>query len=266
MSKYLKSCYILTSTLVGALFTLVPETVFGCTKLFAKCSDEVNIILNRVIAAIAIFIISLLIQGIVNAARCSVTIKGKNYVIKVCYGDLFKMKKYKKIIPFDECFTTTIGTGSADINESSLCGQYLKLHPISDIGTLLSQGGLKAKRKSKYCGLSAYEPGRMILKEDFLLMAFAKLNKDGLGELTRSEYINCLEVMWEEIGRWHGGDSLCVPVLGSGVTNLAESQLSQQELLDIMIHSYMLVANKLKLPQKLYIVCRRKEGFSLNNI
>ena len=67
-------------------------------------------------------------------------------------------------------------------------------------------------------------------------------------------------------GRWHGGDSLCVPVLGSGVTNLAESQLSQQELLDIMIHSYMLVANKLKLPQKLCIVCRRKEGFSLNKI
>ena len=61
MSKYLKNCSILTSTLVGALFTLVPESVFGCIKLFAKCSDEVNIILNRVIAAITIFIISLLI-------------------------------------------------------------------------------------------------------------------------------------------------------------------------------------------------------------
>lgn len=48
--------------------------------------------------------------------RRNVTIKGQNYLIRVEYGDIHKKKDCKRVINFDECFTTQIGNATADIN------------------------------------------------------------------------------------------------------------------------------------------------------
>lgn len=49
------------------------------------------------------------------------TIKGNNYSIVVEYGDLLKKKNGQRLINFDECFNTTVGTGTADIKKDSVC-------------------------------------------------------------------------------------------------------------------------------------------------
>lgn len=48
--------------------------------------------------------------------------------------------------------------------------------------------------------------------------------------------------------------------------NVSSVVLTQQELLDLIILSYKLSNNKIKLPNKLIIVCRKNDDFSLNNI
>lgn len=49
-------------------------------------------------------------------------------------------------------------------------------------------------------------------------------------------------------------------------TNICCLDLTQQELLDIMIASYRLHPKKLKKPNTLHIVCKERDGFSLNAI
>ena len=84
---------------------------------------------------------------------------------------------------------------------------------------------------------------------DDLLLAFAKLDKKGLGRLTRDEYLECLTILWEEIDTYYGQTDVCIPILGSGLTRFdggSGASISQQELLNMMIWSYKLSSHKIK--------------------
>lgn len=102
-----------------------------------------------------------------------------------------------------------------------------------------------------------------------MLLAFAKLDKNGLGRLTRDEYLKCLSVLWEEIDKYYGQKDVCIPILGAGLTRFdggSGASIPQQELLDMMIWSYKLSSHKIKSPYKLRIICRRSDDFSLDKI
>jgi hypothetical protein len=52
----------------------------------------------------------------------------------------------------------------------------------------------------------------------------------------------------------------------AGTTRIGDNELSQQDLLEIIINSYKLSMHKIKNPNKLRIICKRTEGFSINSI
>lgn len=267
MNKFLKQTFDYAVYAISVVFTLVPESFFEQYKLFEKLSTETNTIINRVIAFAAVMALIAVIHVFVLCLRWSVRIKGKNYSIRVSYGDIFDMQNCKIVIPFDECFTTTVGVAPSEIKPTSICGQYLLKHPIDDMAPLIENAKLKPlKSKSQHNGQERYESGRLVPRGDFLLMSFAKLDKDGLGRMTRSEYLDCLSVLWEEIGKYYCQSDVCISVLGSGITRLDDTSLSQQELLDIIIRSYQLSTHKIKKPAQLRIVCRQCDDFSLNRI
>ena len=72
--------------------------------------------------------------------------------------------------------------------------------------------------------------------------------------------------MWEEIDKYYGQKDVCISILGSGTTRMNGELLTQQQLLDMIIVSYKLSSHKIKLPNKLIIVCRRNDDFSINKI
>jgi hypothetical protein len=175
--------------------------------------------------------------------------------------------KGKKVIGFDECYTTEVGKEPYQVNPESLCGQFLSKHPNIGIATLISDTGLiNSKEHSKYKNKVCYESGSLLPYNDYLLLAFAKLNKDGLGIMSREEYLACLSKLWEEIDKYYGQEDIVIPVLGAGVTRFQGDSLTQQQLVDIMIASYQLSSHKIKKPTTLHIVCRKSEDFSLNKI
>lgn len=267
MNKFLKKTFDYAVYAISLIFTLVPESFFEQYKLFEKLSTETNTIINRVIAFVAVMALIAVGYSLFLSFRWSVHIKGKNYSIKVRYGDIFKQKKCKSVIPFDECFTTTVGTAPDEIKPASICGQYLLEHPIDDITPLLESARLKPlESRSQYNNLNRYESGRLVPRDNFLLMSFAKLDKEGLGRMTRDEYTKCLSVLWEELDKYYCQSDVCISILGSGITRLDDTSLSQQELLDVIIKSYQLSAHKIKNPAKLHIVCKRCDDFSLNRI
>lgn len=267
MHKLLKESFTWALGIISAFFTFVPETFFGKYKLISNTSDEVNIILTRSLVFVAVFILSMIIKFLYHLIRRSVYIKENNYTIHIKYKDIFKMRDCKKVIPFDECFTTNVGDSPSDINPTSICGQYLTKNPIRNMQSLIERAELKpAKGKSKYQGQKRYDSGMLVPNGDYLLMAFAKLDKDGSGRMTRDEYLDCLSTLWKEIDKHYGQKNVCIPILGSGTTRMGDESLTQQQLLDMIIASYKLSAHKIKSPCRLYIVGKKQENFSLNKI
>lgn len=267
MIKFIKRVILWALSIISVAFTFVPEAIFGEYKFFLSASNAVNIIVNRVLLFWVVVVLVSIVYISYLHYRKRVHIKGKNYTIKISYGDIFDMPVSKKVIPFDECFSTEMGHEPAQVKPSSVCGQYLTRYPIANIRLLIDKAQLKpCKIKSKYNNQECYESGRLVPNGDYLLMSFAKLDKDGLGKMTRGEYLECLSMLWREINKYYGQTDVCIPILGSGITRMSDSTLTQQDLLDMIIGSYKLSAYKIKTPAKLHIVCKRREDFSLNKI
>ncbi|EHB3782755.1 hypothetical protein JXE69_000330 [Salmonella enterica subsp. houtenae serovar 17:z29:-] len=267
MLKFLKKSNSWALGIMTVVFTFVPEAVFGKYKLLLNSSGEANVVLTRILIFIVTLVLSIVINAMYLYCRRSISIRGGNYSIQVKYGNIFKMHACKKVIPFDECFSTNVGDAPSDINPDSVCGQYLRDNSIQDMQFLIGHAQLKsAKSRSKYQSKEKYDSGKLVPHGDYLLMAFAKLDKNGLGILSRGEFIDCLSILWEEIDKYYGQKDVCIPVLGSGVTRMDGESLTQQELLDIIIGTYKLSTRKIKLPCQLHIVCKKRDGFSLNKI
>ena len=253
--------------IITALFTIVPEAFFEYYTLPLPFSNEINIVLTRFFVCMIIIVSSMLLYTLYSHFRKEVYIKGSNYNIVISYGNLFDSQNCKKVIPFDECFTTTVGQAPGDINPDSICGQFLAANSIQNMALLIADANLKpAKSKSKYQKQIRYNSGSIVPYNDYLLLAFAKLDENGLGRLSFDEYRDCLFLLWEELDKHYGQKDVCIPILGSGVTRINDVSPTQQELLEIILLSYKLSPHKLKPPQKLHIVCKKRDGFSLNNI
>lgn len=253
--------------IMSGVLAFVPEEVFKYGFLPCEWEDIAIVIVNRVLLFFIIFTVSNIIYYCYHKYRRSVTLSDRTTTIKVGYGDIFGIKEGKKVINFDECFTTTVGTRPEDIKPTSVCGQYLINYPIDDIQmqSLIRSSGLKPVGKSQYKGKDKYTLGSIIRRDAHLLMAFARLDKNGLGYLTYEDYLKTLNYLWVQIDQFHGTDDVYLPVLGSRITRF-DKELTQQELLDIMIASYRLSPKKLHKPNVLHIVCQKREGFSINNV
>ena len=283
MIDFLKKSVTLAFAFTTGIFTFVPESFFKNYRWISQDyfdqykllsylnAQDVNIIISRLICFLFGWItISLLYAGFLKF-RWWTTVKGQNYSIRIEYGNLLKKKHCKRVINFDECFTTQIGDKTADINPTSICGQYLALHPTLDMQRLIESANITpARSKSKYQHKIRYDSGTIVPNGDDLLMAFAKLNEKGKGRFfSRDEYLICLDKLWKEIENYYSEKDVCVPILGAGTTSFdggAGASISQQDLLDMMIWSYRLSSHKIKSPHQLRIICKRNSEFSINRI
>lgn len=281
MIELLRKSAVGAFAVVSALFTFLPESFFAIKKwlisdLLAKNVktieiNELNVFINRCLSFLLIWIMAAIAYGLFLKFKWFVTIKGKNYTIRVEYGDLLKAKKCRKVISFDECYTTQVGMNPGDIKPTSICGQYINEHPNLNIKQILTnENVLPECTKSKYQNKDRYKSGSMVQNGNDLLLAFAPLDVNGRARFSsRSEYISCLSTMWEELHKYYNQQDISISILGSGQTYIdgnSGTSLSQQELLDIIILSYKLSSHKIKYPYKLRIICKKSNGFSLNDI
>lgn len=283
MIDFLRKSITLAFAFATGIFTFVPESFFenyrwlsqdflGRYKLFSHLTaQDVNIIISRLTCFLFTWIITALLYAAFLNLRWWTTIKGQNYSIRIEYGNILKKRHCKRVINFDECFTTRVGSSTADINPTSICGQYLASHSTINIQQLIESANIvPARSKSKYQHKTRYDSGTIIPNGDDLLMAFAKLDEKGKGRFfSRDEYLMCLDKLWKELENYYSEKDVCVPILGAGTTSFdggSGASISQQDLLDMMIWSYKLSSHKIKSPHQLRIVCKRNHEFSINRI
>ena len=269
--KFIKPPLVTAFSIAMAVFTLLPESVFKVSNFGIELYGDESIILGRVILIGFIALVSIAAYLLFLRKRNSILLDDDECIIEVKYGNILEESNCKRVISFDECFTVHVGDAPEDVKASSICGQYLCSNPDLDIKTLIERSGKTPEPKpSRFGNKACYAPGSIVPKGDELLVAFAKLNEDGRAEFShRKEYLDCLERLWSEIHKYCDQKDVAIPILGSGLTNFSGGSgkpLNQQELLNMIIRSYKLSANKIKRPQKLRIVCKRQEGFSLNKI
>lgn len=267
MFDFIKKNTTVSVSIVTIIFTFVPESFFS--HIWSeKISDWINGFINRILMLSAVFIFVFFCRAIYYTVRKKVIIKDKHYSIQIEYGDIFDIKdNCKKVIPFDECFTVEIGDEPSLIKKDSVCGQYLLKYPIVNIDEILKKSSIKpSKERSNFQSKEKYPSGFLVPRDDYLLMSFAKLDEDGLGWISREEYIDCLSILWKEINKYYAQKDIYIPIIGAGTTRMKGEPLSQQELLDIIIASYKLSSYKLKSPCKLHIICKKNDNFSINKI
>lgn len=283
MIDFIVKSVALAFAIVTGIFTFVPEAFFGkhewitqealeqC-KWFARLdAQDVNIIISRLVCFLLVWIVTSLLYTAFLKFRRWITIKGQNYSIRVEYGNILKKRNCKRVINFDECFTAQVGNATADIDPDSICGQYLTLHSDLDVQRLIEATQITpARSKSKYLHKTRCDSGTIVPNGDDLLMAFAKLDERGKGRFfSRDEYLACLDLLWKELENYYSEKDVCVPILGAGTTSFdggTGASISKQDLLDMMIWSYKLSSHKIKDPHRLRIVCRKSNGFSINDI
>lgn len=257
-----------TATTLTVLFALLTNESFSVFHLFPWWSDEINNVLNHIMLGIVVFLLIAIVRGGYDCLRSRVLIKGKDYRIQVEYGDLFDCTDGWIVIPFDSYFTTTVGSKPEDINEDSVCGQFLKEHPMTDgdIKDLIDARNPKlVPLESSLRKKPEYESGRLLsYAEKYFLLAFAKLDEKGRGCLSLDQYLKSLMVFWEETDLCCKQKDVWIPILGSGTTRIEGRHLSAQECLDYLVLSYRLSSHRMC--STLHIVCRRSEDFSLNKI
>lgn len=282
MINFIIKSVAMAFAIVTGIFTFVPEAFFGKYEWITQVTleqgglsrvdaQDVNIVISRLACFLLIWIVTSLLYMSFLKLRRWVTIKGQNYSIRVEYGNILKKKNCKRVINFDECYTTQVGNATADINPGSICGQYLTLHSDLNVQQLIEAAQITpARSKSKYQHKTRYESGTIVPNGDDLLMAFAKLDERGKGRFfSRDEYLACLDLLWKELENNYSEKDICVPILGAGTTSFdggSGASILQQDLLDMMIWSYKLSSHKIKAPHKLRIVCRKSSDFSINNI
>ena len=283
MIDFIKKSIAAAFAVITGIFTFVPESVFAgrgwiTQGLLSKCewlsgfeATDVYVVITRLVCFLLVWIATSAAYALFLALRRWTTIRGENYSIRVEYGNILKKRNCKRVINFDECFTTHVGDKTADINPTSICGQYLTTHPGLDMQKLIDAANITpARAKSQYQQKTKYDSGTIVPNGDDLLMALAKLDDKGKGRFfTRDEYLQCLDLLWRELENHYSEKDVCVPILGAGTTSFdggSGASISQQDLLDMMICSYKLSSHKIKAPHKLRIICKKNSGFSINNI
>ena len=266
--KFLKSTFTISFGFATFIFTFAPDSFFAHGFIRVDYSTETIVACNKLLFLVVLAIIISIVRYVYNRwIKKNHTINGHGYKIVVEYGNIFKKDSCKKVVSFDECFTTRVGSAPSDIKPNSICGQFLAKFPSVDFDSVIENSDLKRSRKqSAFNNSKCYDSGSIIPFNDYLLLAFAKLDKDGLGRMTRDEYLQCLELMWKEISKHYNGKSVALPILGSGITRFKDETLTHQQLLDMIIASYKLSAEKIKLPAELHIVCRKEDSFSFSKI
>ncbi|CDG92165.1 macro domain-containing protein [Xenorhabdus bovienii] len=245
------------------------SVVFTITLAFVDIPKNIKIFSGVVFLVIFLVLYIFLLYKANQAKLVEIKIDGSNVIVK--FGDIFKEEGYKAIA-FNEYFDTEIN--DRIISHSSLNGQYINNHLECSIDEI--NGYIKNYKFniSDFSGVNndrkvgkkqKYKIGTICVHGEYLLTAFSKFNENNEARLTMPEYLGFLICFWDQVNRVYAQKSVSVPVFGSGITRIKEHKnISDEELLKIMLWTYRISEMRFKYPAKLSIIIHESKRDLIN--
>lgn len=250
-------------------YTSTISTIFSLLLIFVDIPTENKITLG----IIFLFTLSLLYFGIWlksnNLTEVNLDVEGSIVTVKA--GDLFLQDGFK-VIAFNEYFDTQVDDNI--ISHKSLNRLYIDNHlsgPISDLDQRVSNYKfdedeiLEVNQERKVGKKQKYSLGTIFVNEDYLLTAFSKFDDKNRAFLTMPDYLGFLINFWDKVNRIYAQKSVSVPIFGSGITRIKEHKnISDEDLLKIMLWTFRISEMRFKFPAKLTIVIHKDKIDKIN--
>ena len=250
---------------LGAI-SVITSIVF----LFAGIEDKDKPIAGAVaLGAILLVYIGKLIHANV---RRSIRLKINTSEVEVYFGDIFEDTAELKAISFNEYFDTQVD--DKIISKRSLHGQFIEKFYAGQVDVLDDiiaadehlPEMIAGENPTRPAGKKTkYKLGTVCMAEEYLLIALSRFDANNKAFLEISDYISCLLAFWNEVDGVYAGRTLALPVLGSGITRFRDYEnISDQELLELIIWTFKLSRIKFTYPSKVKIVVWEKKSEKIN--
>lgn len=205
-----------------------------------------------------------------NSEKVTLNIHGSNLEVKL--GNIFDEQNLK-VIGFNEYFDTIVD--DKIISSTSLNGQVIKNKiniSIDDFDEYISKSlnsrkGLTSRenKRRKEGKSKKYPLGTIIKYDDYLFTALSKFDDDNRAYLFMKDYIDFFINFWNELDIVYAQNSVSIPLLGSGITRFKEYiDITDQELLEIMIWSFKISRIKFNYPSKVSIIIDPRKKDKIN--
>ncbi len=258
--KSLRDSFLVKVSLLSAVLGLY--SIFGNIPANLKNTAGISFI----IFLILIYIFSWLRANYLS--NISINIEGS--VVDIKSGDLFKQDGYK-VIGFNEYFDTIVD--NKIISERSLNGIFIKdyLDISSKELDLLIENNIfddeiVGKNIERISGKETqYKIGTIYVYKDYILTAFSRFDKNNKAYLTMPDYLSFLITFWDKVNLVYAQKNVSVPIFGSGITRIKEHKnISDEELLKIMIWTFRISEMRFKYPAKLSIIIHPEKLNQIN--
>ena len=203
-----------------------------------------------------------------NLKKLNLIIDGSK--VTVTAGDLFKQSGLKAIA-FNEYFDTQVD--DKIISKSSLNGIFIEKfsnRSLEDLNQIINdyqfeEGELLEGEIDRLGKSKKYKLGTICVVDEFLLVAFSKFDKQNKAVLSMPEYLEFLINFWDSVNRVYSQKSVSVPIFGTGITRIKEHKnISDEELLKIMLWTFRISEMRFKYPAKLNIIIHESKIDSIN--
>jgi hypothetical protein len=205
--------------------------------------------------------------------RRSITLKINTSDVDVRFGDIFKEQAEDlKVIGFNEYFDTLVD--NKVISANSLNGRYIERFykdNVAELDSLISaypypkEAFLEEDASRTQGKKLKYKLGTICVANDYLLTALSHFDENNKAYLEINDYINCMLNFWNEIDRVYAGRTVALPILGSGITRFnGNENISDQELLELIIWTFKVSHIKFAYPSKMKIVVYEKKSERIN--
>lgn len=204
-----------------------------------------------------------------NLNSIDIDVEGSDVAIKT--GDIFQQPGLKAIA-FNEYFDTQVD--NKIIAETSLNGVFIQKHlgvPLSELDRYIEEYAfddsevLEENEVRKQGKKKRYQIGTICLYEDYLLTAFSKFDENNKALLTMPEYLEFLINFWDKVNNVYAQQSVSTTIFGSGITRIkGHKNISDEDLLKIMLWTFRISEMRFKYPAKLTIVIHKDKINQIN--
>ncbi len=250
-------------------FTSVISTTLSLVLIFIDIPKEMKLNAGVCFLVLLIFIYLFLWIRANNLTEVDLNIEGSKVIVKS--GDIFEQPEFK-VIAFNEYFDTQVD--DKIISRQSLNGIFINKYFAESTSDLdehiekyqFDKDEVIGKNTTRKFGKKIqYSIGTICIYNEYILAAFSKFDQQNRALLTMPEYLEFLIKFWDNVNRVYAQKNVSVPIFGSGITRIKEHKnISDEDLLKIMLWTFRISEMRFKYPAKLTIVIHKDKIDKIN--